>query len=100
LDIECCCKRKVIIMEWQPYRWGGLSPGIVLTALDGERLPCVGEGTCSPQRSKGGRRVSSASVSGLVRQLMAAERARILRKKTIDLGRYTLGKGTRRWSPK
>jgi hypothetical protein len=96
LDIECYCKRKVISMEWQPYRWGRLSPGIVLTALDGERLRCVGERTCSPQRSKEGRRVSSTSVSGLVRQLMAAERARILHTKAIDLGRHTLRKGTRR----
>jgi len=50
-----------------------------------------------PQHRRETRTVSPASVTGLVRRLMATERARILGRKTIDLGRYTLEKRTQRW---
>jgi hypothetical protein len=52
------------------------------------------------QRSKERRGVSSASVSSLVRRLMATERARMLGRKAINPSRYTLEKRTRRWSSK
>jgi len=50
-----------------------------------------------PQRRRETRMVSPGAVGGLVRRLMAAERARILGKKAIDLGRYTLEKRTEGW---
>lgn len=49
-----------------------------------------------PQQKRETRTGSPASVSGLVRRLMATERARILGGKAIDLGRHTLEKGTQR----
>jgi len=62
----------------------------------------VDEGTqggyvCQPQRRRETRMVSPGAVGGLVRRLMATERARILGRKAIDVGRYTLEKRTQRW---
>ena len=53
--------------------------------------------TWSPQRRRETRMVSPSAVSGLVRRLMATERARILGKKAIDVGRYALEKRAQRW---
>ena len=50
-----------------------------------------------PQRRKEARMVSPGAVGGLVRRLMATERARILGRKAIDIGRYSLEKRTQRW---
>lgn len=50
-----------------------------------------------PRHSRETRTGSPASVSGLVRRLMATERARILGREAIDLGRYTLEKRTQHW---
>lgn len=50
-----------------------------------------------PQRRKATRMVSPGAVGGLVRRLMATERARILGRKAIDVGRYTLEKRAQRW---
>ncbi len=50
-----------------------------------------------PQRRRETRMVSPGAVGGLVRRLMATERARILGGKAIDVGRYILEKRTQRW---
>ena len=50
-----------------------------------------------PQRRRETRMVRAGAVSGLVRRLMATERARMLGGKAIDLGRYALEKRTQRW---
>ena len=52
---------------------------------------------CQPRWRKETMTASPALVGGLVRRLMATERARILGGKAMDLGRYTLEKRTRRW---
>jgi hypothetical protein len=53
--------------------------------------------TWSPQRRRGTRMIRPGVIGGLVRRLMATERARILGRKTIDLGRYALEKRAQRW---
>lgn len=50
-----------------------------------------------PQRRRETRMVRPGAVGGLVRRLMATERARILGRKAIDVGRYSLEKRTQRW---
>lgn len=50
-----------------------------------------------PQRRREMKMVSPGAVGGLVRRLMATERARMLGGKAIDLGRYALEKRTQRW---
>lgn len=50
-----------------------------------------------PQRKRETRRVSTSAVNSLVRCLMATERARLLGRKAITLGQYTLEKRTQRW---
>lgn len=50
-----------------------------------------------PQRRKEARMVRAGVVGGLVRHLMAIERARILGRKASDLSRYALEKRTERW---
>jgi hypothetical protein len=50
-----------------------------------------------PQLRRETRVVSPGAVGGLVRRLMATERARILGGKVIDVGRYSLEKRTQRW---
>jgi hypothetical protein len=50
-----------------------------------------------PQQKRETRAERPASVSGLVRRLMAIERARILGGEAINLGRHTLEKRTWRW---
>jgi len=52
---------------------------------------------CQPQRGREARTGRAGVVGGLVRRLMATERARILGRKTIDLGRYALEKRAQRW---
>lgn len=50
-----------------------------------------------PQHRKETGTGSPASVAGLVRRLIAAERARLLGGKAVDLGRYALEKRTQHW---
>jgi hypothetical protein len=49
------------------------------------------------QRSRATRMVSPGAVGSLVRRLMATERARILGRGAIDIGRYALEKRSQRW---
>lgn len=50
-----------------------------------------------PRRRRETRMVSPGAVGGLVRRLMATERARVLRSEAIDVGRYALEKRNQRW---
>ena len=50
-----------------------------------------------PQHKRETETGRPASVAGLVRRLMAAERARLLGRKVMDLSRYALEKRTQRW---
>lgn len=50
-----------------------------------------------PQHKRETETRRPASVAGLVRRLMAAERARLLGRKVVDLSRYALEKRTQRW---
>lgn len=50
-----------------------------------------------PQRKRETTTVRAGAVSGLVRRLMATERARILRREGIDLGQYALEKRAQGW---
>jgi hypothetical protein len=50
-----------------------------------------------PEQRRETRVIRPGAVGGLVRRLMATERARILGRKAIDLGRYSLEKRTQRW---
>ena len=99
-------------MEWRPHRWGGKG---VITAREEEggagslqHIPLStqgyeadeGRGTGYNGQSQPKRETRTAGpgvVGGLVRYLMATERARILGRKAIDLGRYTLEKRAQRW---
>jgi len=62
----------------------------------------AGEGTREgdvrqPQLKRETRTVSPGAVGGLVRRLMATERARLLGGKAMGVGRYILEKRTQRW---
>jgi len=50
-----------------------------------------------PQRRRETRMVSPGGVGRLAQRLMATERARILGRKAIDVGRYSLEKRTQHW---
>ncbi|NQT73923.1 MAG: hypothetical protein HQ553_14340 [Chloroflexi bacterium] len=64
---------------------------------EGDMPPEQEDDVWQPKSSKEIRMIRPSSVGGIVRQLMATERARILGRKGIDLGRYIQDKRTQRW---